>query len=299
MHGLALLFALAFLAFSPLAQAATPDIVTRDTQANMRECRSAGGRPSLRPEYETTADLNDDGRPDTIIDLSGLNCDGAASFFCGSAGCPLTVYLSSSSAYRAKPLGHVQGWELDPSTNPPALVLSLHGSACGRVGAEGCMRRLAWNGRDLVATARGGGGRSATPPDQPASPTPGGWSLRPVSGRSPAAVVTGPGQIANLALLCQQGRAIAAVTFRQPPPASSATLRFSDGRQRVDVFFTEMRGGGSAWYADLAASSLPTLLLQRDTPLSLAIDNTLQGQLPRQGAGQALRQALSPCLRLR
>ncbi len=280
--------------------AQTPPAVERMRQEVMRDCRSAGGRPNLRPEFQSTADLNGDGRPDYILDLSGLDCTGAESFFCGSAGCPVTIFLSTGGGYATKPMGHVQGWELDRSTNPPVLVLMLHGSACGRVGAEGCQQRLAWNGRELAAVGRGGGRPPPQAAPQPgASSAPGGWTLRLVAGRSPVAVVPGPGVIANLALLCQEGRAIAAITFREPPRVTAATLRFSDGRQRVDVFFSQMQGGGSAWYANLAGNSLPSLLLQREEALSLAIDTTVVGPLPRQGAGTAVRQALAPCLRIR
>jgi hypothetical protein len=284
--------------------AAAPAIAERATRESMQECRTAGGRPSLRPEYETTADLNGDGQPDSIIDLSGLNCEGAASYFCGSAGCPVVVYLSGPSGHRAVPLGHVQGWELERTPPLPVLVLHLHGSACGRTGSDGCESRVAWNGREFAALGRGAGARPTPPsarPEQPAAsatPLP-SWALRPVAGHSPVAVVAGPGSIGNLALLCQQGHAIAAITLRQRPRTAPALLSFSDGRQRVDLPFRPVQGGGEAWYAELAGSDLPNLLLQRDSPLSLAMNHGAQGLLPRQGAGNALRQALGPCLRLR
>src|SRR5690606_5744981 len=96
------------------ALACLPGEIEAFTQENIALCRSVGGTPNLsglrvegageavegRPPYLTEAgDLNGDGRPDYVTDLSGLECVGAWSLFCGSAGCVVTVWLSGPEGY--------------------------------------------------------------------------------------------------------------------------------------------------------------------------------------------------------
>ena len=104
-----------------------PAAVARGAAEAQADCRGAGGRPSLMQNFETQADLNGDGQPDYLHDLSRLDCAGAASFFCGSAGCPLIVYLSSPGGYRVQGLGHVQGWSLEQGGALPVLRLATQG----------------------------------------------------------------------------------------------------------------------------------------------------------------------------
>jgi len=149
----ALLLLALLLPVSPAA-AQRPDAVTGGVAEAEAECRTAGGRPSLRGGFETELDLNGDGRPDYLHDFEALDCAGAASFFCGSAGCPLIAYVSAGNGYRSMGLGHVQAWSVDRSGAIPVLVLSTHGGACGRAGAADCERRVAWNGREFAAAGR-------------------------------------------------------------------------------------------------------------------------------------------------
>jgi len=149
------------------AGAATPDAIARATAEANQECRQAGGRPSLTPGYQTTVELNGDGQPDFIIDVTGFNCAGAVSLFCGSAGCPLSVYLSGPGGVRQAFNTQAQAWSLDRRASPPVLVLSMHGSACGRVGSAPCEQRYAWNGQSFAALGRGRGGAPASVPNGP------------------------------------------------------------------------------------------------------------------------------------
>jgi len=132
------------------ALAQVPAEILAFTGENVAACREAGGTPNLSqlefpgagltgegyPPYLTEADLNDDGRPDYVTDLAGLECVNAWSYFCGSAGCPVTVWLSGPGGHSVARGGHAQAWEL----RGREVVLSLHGQLCDppRVGAEGC-----------------------------------------------------------------------------------------------------------------------------------------------------------------
>ena len=144
-----------------------PSAIVDFTRENVDTCRDVGGTPRLsgldfpgvgmttdgRPPYITEIDLNGDGLPDYVTDLVGLECENAWSFFCGSAGCPVTVWLSGPSGLSPDWGGHAQAWELRGTD----VVLFLHGQMCSppRTGADGCEMVLSFDG--------GGGSAEAAP----------------------------------------------------------------------------------------------------------------------------------------
>jgi hypothetical protein len=134
---LVLVLALAIAGGRP-ALAEMPAEIRAFTEENMALCKSGGGTPRLTPAYLTETELNDDGRPDYVTNLDGLECAGAWSMFCGSAGCPVTVWLSGSQ-------GHVAAWggyARDFTLRGKEVVVLLHGQFCTppRVGADSCER---------------------------------------------------------------------------------------------------------------------------------------------------------------
>lgn len=143
------------LAAAQAAQADMPAEIRAFTRENIESCKSVGGTPNFqdlqlsgtgqtaqgRPPYLTEADdLNGDGQPDYVTDLAGLECVNAWSFFCGSAGCPVTVWLSGPEGYAAAWGGHAQAWEL----RDKGVLVSLHGQMCKppRIGAQSCQVAL-------------------------------------------------------------------------------------------------------------------------------------------------------------
>ncbi|GIX10295.1 hypothetical protein [Elioraea sp.] len=302
-----ILAVLALLAATPAA--AQPAAVAQATQSAMQDCRGAGGTPSLQPGYQTGADLNGDGVEDYLLDFQHLECANAWSFFCGSAGCPLVAFVSGPSGHRAQPFGHVQGWSLIPGS-PPAVEVALHGAMCrhGGIGAEGCTRRYAWNGRELAAL--GAASRpQAAPPEAapapsatarpPAPPSPSDWSLRPVAGRSPVATVAGPGVIHSVSLLCFNEVPVVALALRGRPSVSRATVTFLfPSLGRLDHPIGQQPGGGqNVWYADLSRSRLPQLLAGRDSQAVVAINGVRQGTISLRGSTASIRSALQSCYR--
>jgi hypothetical protein len=143
-----------------LAQGAggLPADIATYTQGVIAECEAAGGTPSLQGldfpgagtteevyvPYLTEADLNGDGQSDYVIDLAGLECANAWSYFCGSAGCPVTVWLSGTNGLSTGWSGYAQAWELKGTE----VVLYLHGQMCTppRTGVEGCEEVLRFDG---------------------------------------------------------------------------------------------------------------------------------------------------------
>lgn len=173
------------------AVADLPQPLLDDALESIRLCKEVGGTPNLQgidvtgagrtaevyTPYVTEADLNGDGQTDYITDLAGLECVNAWSLFCGSAGCPVTVWLSGSGGLEAAWGSHAQEWRLEGQ----AVVVSLHGQMCTppRTGYDGCEVSLRFDG------ASSPGAAGAAPSDQAASPRP---RARP--GGAPAPVPT-------------------------------------------------------------------------------------------------------------
>jgi hypothetical protein len=176
-----------------------PADIAAYTQEVIAACRGAGGTPSLQGldfpgagkteevyvPYLTAADLNGDGQPDYVTDLAGLECANAWSYFCGSAGCPVTVWLSEAGGHATAWGGHAQAWELKGTE----VVLYLHGQMCTppRTGVEGCEEVLRFDG-----AMPAGGGAAPVPDGALASsprpqPRPGGAAAAAPVAEAPAA----------------------------------------------------------------------------------------------------------------
>lgn len=133
---LVLALAVSISTFRP-AQAQIPTEIQSFTQENAAICRLAGGTPMPSSSYLTeTDDLNGDGKPDYVTNLAALECVNAWSVFCGSAGCPVTVWLSNPAGYSVGWGGSAQDWKL----RGKEIVVALHGQFCTppRIGADSC-----------------------------------------------------------------------------------------------------------------------------------------------------------------
>lgn len=116
-------------------------------------CRELDGKLDVATgatPYIRRADFNGDGTTDYLLSDEGLGCSTAASIYCGSAGCNNQVFLSVGTGYRKAWDGYAQELTIDQAAKPARLKLAMHGSACGRTGADTCYRTLAWNGRTFA-----------------------------------------------------------------------------------------------------------------------------------------------------
>lgn len=310
-----------------------PPIVVRNQAETFQACRDSGGRPQATAGFEVTADLNADGQPDYIQDSTQLNCEGAASALCGSAGCPIAVFLSGARGYSLALGTHAQAWDLDRAGTPPTLVLEHHGSFCGRVGSAQCTKRYRWDGTRLAelgagarppprpqAAAPGPGSGAASqvapgaasqvaprpiapegPPDIAAAPRPipsGNWEIRPIANRAPLAMSPGPGAIESIALLCNEGVPVAVFTLQGRLPSGPPSVTFAFQAGRVEAGIAQSPGATNRiWYADLRGSPIPRLLAWEGGSVRLLLSGTIQGNLALDGAGRAVRAALEDCYR--
>jgi hypothetical protein len=218
--------------------------ITEATGEAFALCREAGGTPQLTEDYVRVAGLNDDGVEDYLVDAFGFYCDRAASVLCGSAGCPVNVWLSG-------PEGHAAAWSGMAQTSriaDGAVLLELHGSQCEppKVGAEGCEVRLTFAAAEPATTAEPVGdatgpaprpaGPTSDPAAGPASDAPvGGWSLRAVPDGDPVAVSDGPGRLERVAVFCLSGQPWLALTLSPRPRAETAAVGFAFSDAKVEA----------------------------------------------------------------
>lgn len=88
-----------------------PPIVQNKALAMVEACRRAGGEPGNPMAAIERVDLEDDGRPDVVLDQNRFDCRGRQAMHCPPIGCETFVFLNKRWS----------GWK---------LVLSLVGSYC-------------------------------------------------------------------------------------------------------------------------------------------------------------------------
>ncbi len=281
---LALLLGLA----SPALALDLPPPIQKLTDGAFAECREAGGAPSLLADYARTADLNGDGAEDYLIDFVGLNCAGAESYFCGSAGCPVSVWASTPAGLESAWSGPAQASRIDTSVTPPVVEVHLHGQFCDppAAGVDGCDQRVA-----LAAPKAA----EATGP-APARAT--GWTLRTVPGSSPVAVSPAPLPLHEIALFCLAGAPFLAALPESPPPTETLRLGFTFAERSLEAVARREASAGGAYVVDLRATPLAQALAGRDSTARLSLDGVALGDLSLAGSSKAIRGALSDCLKL-
>ena len=127
------LFTLLLLAAPALSQTSVETVIA-EARA---DCTALGGTLSVGKGTISRPDLDGDGRADTLVDTARLSCSAAASLFCGTGGCGITTLVGSRrDEFLAR------GWKLLRWDGKPILLLAVHGSECGGIGADRCVRAV-------------------------------------------------------------------------------------------------------------------------------------------------------------
>ncbi len=274
------------------AQADLPGPVATARAENAAACRAAGGSPSEKNGYLVERDLNGDGTPDYAMNLMALDCAGAAGYFCGSAGCPVTVWVSQAGSHRVAWSSYAQDVQWQGNT----LIASLHGQFCQppKPGFDGCEERVAF---DAPSPAAPDPAPAATASPDPTAPAPDRWALRTPAGVPPVAVVGGPGNLRSLAAFCLQGQPWLAMVFEMPPAQDDIRVDFLFSTGTLWGPAQRQATTGGAFVIGLANSPLVSQLAGRDASVGLAVDGAPVGTVSLVGSTGALRGALGPCLR--
>jgi hypothetical protein len=309
---------LAILAAAPAA-AQTQDLpapLAAFAAERAAECAGLGGTPSVGPAFATPVDLNGDGAADYIVDLAGIECANAWSAFCGSAGCPVSIWIAGPGGLTREWDGYAQAWSIDPQGAAMGVVVERHGTACpgAASGTETCRERLVFAAPDPAPAATAAAAPTDAAPDaaadapedapeaEPApqaaalgAPGAPGWTLREVPGATPVAVSDGPGAFAAIAVFCLSGQPFLAATLREPPPGETAQIEFAFSGASVSSTATREDQAGGALVIDLADRPLAGLLAGRDSEARVALDGADQGVLSLRGSTRAIRSALASC----
>lgn len=275
-----------------LAQDLPPAIAALGAES-AQQCTDMGGAPRIGPAFATAVDLNGDGRLDHVVDLAGIECVNAWSALCGSAGCPVSIWIDGPNGSERKWSDYAQSWTLDGAGPQMAVVVTRHGSACpgAASGADSCTERLTFG-------ADGAGVGTAAPADAaPAHPAPAGpgWTLRAAPEGGKAAVSQGAGPVASLALFCLGGEPFLAATWRAQPGPEAARLDFGFSGGPVSVSARREEGAGGALVASLRGQPLAARLAGKDVETALSVDGKSQGKVSLKGSTRAIRGALASC----
>src|SRR5690606_6886446 len=105
----------------------------KEVQAAIEEAKKdCGERVRLKPKFVASKDVNADGRPDYILDYDKFACGNIPTFYCGSAGCLTQVFASLPNGSYVKAWDeNVRAMRFATVKSKPAMVVDLHGSACG------------------------------------------------------------------------------------------------------------------------------------------------------------------------
>lgn len=135
----------ALLISQPANGQQVPPVVQKSFEAMAKDC---GADIAESGKALTSADLNGDGIPDWIIDAGELKCE-MASFWCGSAGCTLNIFISHDGGHSLVWENNAHAWRPVKIGGKPGIHFDLHGSACNRVGAAPCSQRYIFEGPRL------------------------------------------------------------------------------------------------------------------------------------------------------
>ncbi len=129
-----------------------PAEVAKSAARYVAECESYGAAPSPTGKFIAPVDLNEDSASDYIIDTNEMK----ASCFCGSGGCTIEAWVSDGGRHGMAFQENVRGWQVSSKGSmPPVLIVDLHGTACGGVGADVCLKALVYRDGKMIETTAG------------------------------------------------------------------------------------------------------------------------------------------------
>jgi hypothetical protein len=134
LHSMLLAATVAFAPATALAKSARPADVTAEMSKLTEGCKAVKELPG----FETIVDLNGDGAKDYVLDYEHAECDGSSTFFCGSAGCQMQVFLSKGAHYVEVNGLAAREHKLVKKNGRYVMHVTEHGSYCGHAGADEC-----------------------------------------------------------------------------------------------------------------------------------------------------------------
>lgn len=136
-----LIVAAAVALTQPVSAQTFPPAVKEAIETARADCESfEAGDFDRAQDAIRQVDLTGDAGPDWIVDESKMSCSSAASMYCGTGGCGLTLVANGIPTYRI-----AGGWDIVEFGGAPVLLLSVHGSRCGGINPTPCTEALTWD----------------------------------------------------------------------------------------------------------------------------------------------------------
>lgn len=276
---------------------------TADQTAAIRRAAAADIKDFNHPDQPSwnvvLADLNDDGRPDLLVQYDDMG-------FCGSHGCSGVIVMATAHGYASHAIGLPNFYgEID------ILAATHNGMHDLRFGDSPVWQ---WNGKDYDipkagshATSRQAGSAPGHPSATHATSGGHGWETRVAANRTLAMVAATDSVVKTLSVFCDKGKPVLAMLVKARPPAGAVMLTVTFSGYPVVVPMGQGNREGTLWLSDLSRSDLPVWFSHRGsdatkqafaqiaTEASLAINGGRQGSISLANSTAATQAALSGC----
>jgi len=150
--GCAAALSLVYASGPAAAQTKLPAAVEADLKANADLCRDSGGTPKTADAVKT-ADLSADGKPDFVVYVGWIDCEGAASIY-GDREKAVTLYAGDGAGGAVRAFqGAAFDARIEGTGAAAKLWLTVSGGDCGKPPAPDfahenfCDRALVWNAK--------------------------------------------------------------------------------------------------------------------------------------------------------
>ena len=138
------LFALALLcACAPITP--LPQYVAGPFSGYVYDCESEKQVPPKAEAFVTQLDLDGDGKPDHLFDIS-KGCEANRLLYCNADGCNVKLFLSTQELDVGSE--KATGFRIEKRKGGDLVFLSLKGAACGA--AATCEKQWVWTGSTMV-----------------------------------------------------------------------------------------------------------------------------------------------------
>jgi hypothetical protein len=144
-----------------------PDQVQVAIEKEVKDCESQ--KTAFDWGFISKRYMNENGQG-YILDYGHFVCGDSETYYCGSGGCLVQMFAPLPNGKYIQVLDrNVRSFNFSEIKGQPAIVLQLHGSECGKAGAESCSATLIWNGRTFGPASDT---RRSGAPRQQRTPTP-------------------------------------------------------------------------------------------------------------------------------
>jgi hypothetical protein len=109
----------------------------------------AGGRRRHHPARRREDAAQPAASPPSTRRRIRVEPESAPSYFCGTGGCPLYLFVSQGNEYIRVWNDLVHAWKPAKVRGLPGIQFDLHGTACGLAGADACTKTYMFDGNRL------------------------------------------------------------------------------------------------------------------------------------------------------